>query len=105
MQWIMHKNMTFYSLFHQSSSQQKSGLFFLIIGMMYLQKKYYFHLEFCDSTFSLLSRAPEYINKTEVLQNLVFRAYEQINASDNCKDSHVQLTIFYLYLYKSYIGL
>ena len=64
-------------------------------------KKYYFQLEFRDSTFSLLSRALKYINKTEVLQNLVFRAYEQIYASD----SHVQLSMFYLYLYKSYICL
>ena len=34
---------------------------FLITGMMFLQKQYYFQLECCDSIFSLLSRVLEYI--------------------------------------------
>ena len=40
---------------------------FLITGMIHLQKKYYFQLECCDSIFSLLSRALEYLNATDVL--------------------------------------
>ena len=39
----------------------------MIIGMMFYKKKYYIELEYCDSIFSLLRRALEYINKTEVL--------------------------------------
>ena len=63
----MHKYMIFLPIFHQSSRQQKLGVFISDNWYDAFTKKYYFQLECCYSIFSLLSRAPEYINTTEVL--------------------------------------
>ena len=63
------QNMAFYSNFFIEVVVSKSNAYsFLRIGMMFFfQKQYYFRLECCDSIFSLLSRALQDINKTEVL--------------------------------------
>ena len=60
----------FFSFFIKVVANKSKAYSFLIIGMMHL-KKYYFQLECCDSIFfSLLSRALEYMNTTEVLGKL-----------------------------------
>ena len=46
------QNMTFYSNFFIEVVVSKSNAYsFLRIGMMFLQKNYYFRLECCDSIF------------------------------------------------------
>ena len=64
----MHRKMTFSSHFHQSSRQQKSGVFFSDNWYDAFIKNITFSYNAAIPFFSLLSRALGHIKTTEVLR-------------------------------------